>query len=407
MLLRSFPVWLVAALSVSAFSACGGSRSLPDRPLVDAPDGRDPASARPGGTVRSETAGLLGRDIGLETQIWTTDTPDAMLADALAPFVAEPLPFAPAAVTLWRANGFRIVAIPLDSLPAVQSSLEGSPSARGADRQWLGQPTRWTTVHRGPASTDPRVLVMDSGRVPLPPGRFRLVLRGWISPQSPDDAPVVGAATVSAVPPSRVPASLVPRPPRPVLNIELVPQYQESARRPGADVFDVRPPTLDELDEGQVFDRLALVGAMNGLRAILIVPEHPEADWSSLSNPPNPPIEPIPTDPADDRATAPAVGRVTRAPDRAVENRSPTPRASVSPAGPRPSGQGPAASVLPTLGSAILSTDWANPAPAVPAPRLGESPSGAAAASTAAPRRRRSLIVFIPRLPERYTLLGD
>ncbi|MBX3385309.1 MAG: hypothetical protein KF768_01920 [Phycisphaeraceae bacterium] len=387
---------LVGCLSAVG-TGCGGgsaSRSGSESGVQRASEaGRDGGrdSVRGGGTVRTETAGLLGRDIGLELQVWSTEASEGLLAEALSEYLGEPQPFAPHTVSLWRANGLRCVSVPMSELANVQRRLEGSAAVRGSDRQWLGQLGGWTAVYRGPASADARVLAMDSGRVSLPSGRFRLLVRAWVNPAWPESNGTGSWAGGSAGP-------------RAALRVELVPQYQETVRRGSEAGLDLRGPTMDDLEEGQVFERLALAGVMNGGRAVLIVPDRPESDWMTMAAA-EPEVRDVGPRAGGD-APGGGVGRVTRGGERAnggARGGEPE-RAPLSPIGPRPAGPLSGVPAYPTLGSAMLTPAWGAAGGPIAAPVLGER--GASVQPTAG-SRRRTVLVLIPRVPERYTLLGE
>lgn len=354
---------------------------------------------------------LLGPDIGLEVQVTSTVASAASIAGALQPYLNEPTPFPPQQLSMWRANGLRVVAVPLAELPGVFETIGGAGSAASNDRQWMGQVVRWSPVYRGSAADVPGVLALDTGRLELPEGRFRLLLRGWVAPAFPD-------ASVSAPSTGRIDGA-----PPAVLRVELVPQFQDGARRGAsagsiddlsAELFTLDAPRLDAIQEGQTFDRMLLRGLLGPTRAIVIVSDRPDADWTRSESmlaerEPSSTLETLVTDaPADGtRGVGSVIRNGSGVPTAVPSNSDPGDPASPSLAptySTRIGPQGPSAGVLPTLGEAMLGGEWGAGRSSVAAPVMGESRPDVANPHDA--RWRRSIVVLVPRLPPRYTLLG-
>lgn len=210
--------------------------------------------------------------IGLTVESWVIRDRDNSLAAALAQIDTPPSWIDGESVALWRANGLRVLAIPVDQIAALRASL---PSGGPTEIRELGEATGWTPIATGPDLAD-HVLRLDSGLLEVGPGQIRLLARSWIEPaiESGDDA------TRRVV--SRV-------------RIELVPQHIEPlARRSPLQIEQDRRPTA--VDRGMVFDRLMLSVLAGGTDAIILVGESPRVDWGELA----PQSEPEPPDGSTD-----------------------------------------------------------------------------------------------------------
>ncbi|MEO1007773.1 MAG: hypothetical protein AAFX79_04360 [Planctomycetota bacterium] len=177
----------------------------------------------------------LMRDAGGESRALPESPADLALA------------FDPIESQLWRANGLRLLLVPLDELSSVR---EGLGVDRPLERTWIGEATSWTHVARGPAG-GPRTLRGDLGPIDLPAGSMALLGRLWAAP---------GLAG-------------------PVLRVEMVPQFVpvrgRAVRGGGAWTTRERP---EDADAGPVFDRLVLEGAIPPGHALVIVPDRGPPD---------------------------------------------------------------------------------------------------------------------------------
>jgi hypothetical protein len=308
---------------------------------------------------------VRGADCGLELRWWVLPDDGDVIARALASYEARPGPVDAAARDLWRGNGFRIVAVPVDELGGVQARLQqlraqvivsdlraagvreqdlaavvaSMASAPATQEQWLGEVPRWTDAVRGPAmgrgTGRPSVVMMDSGPLALGPGRLRLLLRSWAVPTQ-----IAGDRAAAG------------------LHLELAPQFEEA--RPSipdwgieeADMGLVKPLALE--DQGLVLSRLVLSLTLDGSEALVIVPERPETEWGTIAS--GEPVAPVA--------------------DRGIF--------------------GPAAPRGVTLGEAMLSAE----------PGLARAAGGAIEGSGLPRRPAKAMIVLVPRVPERFELLG-
>jgi hypothetical protein len=351
----------------------------------------------------------IDADTGLELTTFISGVDERSLATTLAPFADQPVPIAKDLQDLWSAYGFRMMSVPVEQVPSLLGALQ---TAGSTQRQWLGQAYSWTeAVHAAPANG--RVITLDAERIRLAPGNLRLLVRSWVEPIAPQVESNVGEVTVpgndgsgGAAPVARAPAA--------ILRVELVPQNRES-RTPEQmlDPLAVNEPRLEPETQGLLFSRLYTRMSLAPGRAILIVPDRPEADWTKLAAEPSPhpskpassstrrsedpdavswtkpsssaTAEPAPAQPdnsaAPVRTGPPKLGEVVRTPPR------PTPAEPAKPVDQPPSEAGPIAARVPTLGEAMLMSD-----PPVRGARN-------------APPQQRILIVLIPKVPREFRLL--
>lgn len=315
---------------------------------------------------------------GLDAAWWIVDdsnhdrTTFESLPQALLPYVKRPTGLSDEQQLAWRANGLRVIAVPVEDLDALHDRLRTFGKAR---EQFLGIIPEWTSLGSGHSFLAPWTLNLDNGPLDLPAGQVRLLCRAWLVPDEPplDPSPknVVDASGMAAA-----------------LHMELLPQHQEasSTRWSLAQTYGLDKRPTNE-SAGLTFPRLALTLNTKGVDALLIVPELPEVEWAPL--PPGTPrvlpdpvssiatvqrpaekAEPIGDDPIPPQASRPSS---LDTPPAAVEVMSPEPAA---PAGPQPTR-------LPTFGEALLSD----------LNGVGLS--------------RRVVIVLIPRVPSTFRLIDQ
>lgn len=356
-----------AAACALGFFGIAGCKARPPAEGVIAPSEFDP------GPVVRQT------DVGLEVYTWLTDVSEEDLARALREF--PPAPVQPELVELWRQYGLRIIAVPVDRLSPLSGRLRIS---RSTQRQWLGQATTWTEVVSSPSLARPTTIALDAERLRLPPGRLRLLTRSWlvpVSPDSPRDARTDDQAPDAA------------------LTIELVPQHREDRALAERTGLTLEMPTLDPADEGQVFTRLLARMTVRAGGAFVIVSERPGVDWSAGAKPASerdraggqtstPAEEPgvqaggqVGGQVAEP-APAPKLGEVVRgkafAPGAGASASARSVPAAAEEPGEPAQDIGPAIPTVPTLGEMLM--------PARP---------------------QRGVLVLVPRVPERYRLLGN
>lgn len=213
------------------------------------------------------SGGDRGMPVGLEVTWWIVD--DALqpakepLAEVLGDYADRELPGAGAARELWRANGLRVLAVPVPELEIVRARLSISGPVH---EQWLGILSDWTPIISGPAVPEPFSVRLDSGSLGLPPGRLRLLARAWPTPVEPAPSEPLPSD-------GRMPA---------LLELEILPQHaQDAPRDPLGRAMGARAPGV--LDQGQPFSRLTLTLLSRGKDAILIVPTAPADDWPDAS----------------------------------------------------------------------------------------------------------------------------
>jgi hypothetical protein len=314
-------------------------------------------------------------DSGLESStILLRDDADRVI-ESLLPFESAPGGLDEATRTLWRRHGLRLIAVPVEQLPSVLGPLDGrlSPlNLAGEQRQAQADGTpitsvasitqrritpdaRWTVLARQPGQPRAETLLVGDRRLSLDPGLARLLTRAWFEPVPSDDAV-----------------------PRARLRLELVPQWLDPAPRgrsiePAEPLLEGRLAGEDEL--GQLFDRLRVTLTLDGSLALVLLYEPPSSDWDTLAGP-----RPIDRGEPDDqpRTLKPlGPGVVSRDPDR---SKSPTPTTGQATAGP-PTERFRSRS----LGELLLA-----------GPAAGDEPGP----------RVRQLLLLVPRVPSRFSLLG-
>jgi hypothetical protein len=312
---------------------------------------------------------------GLDAAWWIVDdsnndrTTFESLTQALLPYAKRPTGLTEDQQAAWRANGLRVIAVPVKDLDALHDRLRTSGKAR---EQFLGIVPEWTSLGSGHAFATPWTLKLDNGPLDLPPGQVRLLCRAWLVPDEPplDPSPAnpIDATGMAAA-----------------MHLELLPQHQEasSTRESLAQAYGLDKRPTNE-GAGLTFPRLALSLKGTGTDALLIVPESPDVEWVPL--PPGTPrvlpepvsavatvqkpiekVEPISDDPFPPQASRPA--SLDTPPPVEVMNPAP-----ITPVGPAPTR-------LPTFGEALLSD------------------------LTGVGLSRRVVIVLIPRVPSTFQLI--
>ncbi len=147
---------------------------------------------------------------------------------------------------VWQSNGLEFALVPINDLGSLRSSM-GVPGP--LERTWWGATTTWSHMAKGIFAGN-RTIETDMGPLVLGPGRLALVGRAWPAP---------GVK-------------------QPVLRLELCPQFLPvrsqtnslEARLTARLTADDNPP--DALDEGPVFERLALQGSIPRGYALIVAP---------------------------------------------------------------------------------------------------------------------------------------
>lgn len=310
--------------------------------------------------------GARGEPDGLEIHWWIVDdsTHDRIafetLGEALLPFKDRPTGISDTQLALWKANGLRVVAVPMLELELLHNRLRTIGQSR---EQWFGSLPQWTPVVAGYPYRQSWTLGLDNGPIELPAGNLRLLCRGWLVPREPDLSQSTTPAMAAA------------------MNIELLPQHEEAASRRNTLKETYRleaKPTIE--NSGLLFPRLALTIESLGQDALIIVPEDPATDWKPLP-PAQPRVLDVPPAPSP-TADRPQPPQPIDAQDSASPEINPSPLATaLSSAAPVGVSTGPVPSKTPTLGEAMLCD-------------IG----GVGLA-------RRVVIVLVPRVPESYELI--
>lgn len=194
---------------------------------------------------------------GLEVLWFVCRDSQASLASALAPYLYQPAPLSEESLAALRANGLRLVAVPLADLGALRDGLD---MVGVTERAWMGWSLAWGEAFR--ARTLPRgaTVVIDDRLVTLPKCGPRLLARCWSTPTPEGDRVRVELTT-----------QLVPDSPR-------VAPFDPLAR-PASEDF-----ATYELTRGEVVPALAFEAELQPGFAYLLVPESPDADWLSIAS---------------------------------------------------------------------------------------------------------------------------
>lgn len=150
------------------------------------------------------------------------------------------------ATELWSRNGFQISMVPIEDLATLRQAMG---IQQPLERTWWASSAEWSRLASGPPQ-DRRRVDTDLGPLEVGPGRFALTGRAWVGPGTRE----------------------------PVLNLEVCPQFLPS--RSSSERLEERlssrllgeqtPPSA--LDEGPLFERLLLWGAIPAGQALLLMP---------------------------------------------------------------------------------------------------------------------------------------
>lgn len=199
---------------------------------------------------------VRGSQNGLEVLWLVAHDDDGAVARALAPYVAQPVPMSDETRQTWADNGLRIVRLPVDDLATLESSL---PLVGIVNRQWMGWALEWREAFRGRTLEKDSPLVVNGLRRTMPGGALRFIARCWTAP-SPDG---------------------------PVIRLELTPQlFERLETRSRADELAAfaageAPVGFDAINEGRVFDTLAIEAPLEHGFAYVITGEAPGVDWNA------------------------------------------------------------------------------------------------------------------------------
>ncbi len=180
----------------------------------------------------------------LDVQVWAVGNSSEAVSRALAPFEGGAVPLTGALLDRFRANGLRVLAVPVGELGRVRNAL---PTAGPSEQRRLVETTDWAVAVEGPLLGRGTPARMDSGILTLDEGRLRLLTRAWT-------APVFDGSTA----------------PSAGLRLDVVVEHAAPARR---DEFELLP-TL-RAPERTAFERLSFELLLDGSTAIVLVPEEP------------------------------------------------------------------------------------------------------------------------------------
>jgi hypothetical protein len=325
---------------------------------------------------------IVGAEAGLEVLSWSSGVDEATFAKALLPYAESLAPVSSEMEAFYRAHGLRLLSIPKSEVDAIVATL----GMGATQRQWLGQAVVWTEASRGPALGASQVVALDAERIRLGGGALRLLTRSWLEP---------------------IPAERAGAEPRAVLRMDLVLQHlDDEARAQREDPLNVRTPVGGPEDQGLLFSRLFARMSLAGDRAIIIVSERPGVDWA------NPPIDETSANTPSEARPAPKVGEVVRSGSRAKDS-TPSPEtrkkhvveSDTEGWRPKPVAQesqsAPVAPAEPRTATPPTTPDGLFPVgPRAPrVPTLGEAMLGRSGS-------RRMIVIFLPRVPEKFELLG-
>lgn len=244
--LHSWPA--LAIVAAIALSGCA-----PDRP--------EPRSGPEPESIKRDAVS----EPGLEVVSWISTADDRTLAQTLAPHVALVPGMDRRSVTLWAANGLRLVALSPEDAATVQAAF--AAGAGSSNTQWLGQAFDWTPLVTGPALASSTLIATDADRLRLREGALRILVRCWLAPV----AAFAGADDSSTAHGSGGGAGGA------VLRIELVPQHREAPDPANALISRT---SIAATDDGLVFSRLiASIAARPGTEYLLVA-EDPNVDWN-------------------------------------------------------------------------------------------------------------------------------
>ncbi|MBX3364996.1 MAG: hypothetical protein KF866_09545 [Phycisphaeraceae bacterium] len=185
----------------------------------------------------------------LDIQIWTVGNRSEAIARALEKYEASPTPIPDALRERFRANGFRVLAIPNAEVDALRLAL---PTAGPSEQRRLVETTDWAVAVEGPSWRIPVGAALDTGYMELGPGRLRLLVRSWATPQ-------FGRAGG----------------PHSGQWVDLLVEHAGVPRRGSFDPT----PTLRQ-PERFAFERLSFEIVLEQATAIVLVPEEPSVSWA-------------------------------------------------------------------------------------------------------------------------------
>lgn len=209
-----------------------------------------------GSSVDVLTPVVRGGANGLEVLWFVCRDSQASLASALAPYLYQPTPLSEESLATLRANGLRLVAVPLADMGALRDGLD---LVGVTERAWMGWSFAWGEAFRARSLPRGATVVIDDRLVTLPKCGPRLLARCWSTPTPEGDRVRVELTT-----------QLVPDSPR-------IAAFDPLAR-PAPEDFSTY-----ELTRGEIVPALSFEAELQPGFAYLLVPAPPDADWLSIA----------------------------------------------------------------------------------------------------------------------------
>ncbi|MFU8827907.1 MAG: hypothetical protein ACNA8P_00565, partial [Phycisphaerales bacterium] len=324
---------------------------------------------------------MRGNVVGLELHWWLAQDAEADLARVLAPYansgdqiISDNLR------ERLRLSGLRVVAVPQSELFVVHQIAAPRADWR---RRWLGQETEWSELLRARRVQQGVRSMVYGSEQRLPGGVLRLVGRGWMQPAS---VMRDGASVIDAV-----------------MHIELGVQV-EQPRPEDARSNRFLIPTADFntrlADLGPFVEELGLKLSLPRGYALVLTADDPEMDWSS--------VEVITRENLIDEIQRRERGRLQDGPRAEASETAPRfgpaagPGSASEPVDVATGGESDVLSIFETLDAPMPSLADSYGPPAARVPSLGqlllESQDNLG-------RPMRAVVILIPRLPERYSIL--
>lgn len=148
-------------LVLSMIAAFGSASCTPQQYRADAPDALDTP-------LRGET--------GVEVQVWTVTLDPQFMLNALAE--AQSGDEAIANAEAWRANALRVFRVDRGRLPELRAAMQRTGSV---ERSWIAPDGGWQRLVDSGSSRE-RLILLDSGPLPLAGERPELLVRCWVEP---------------------------------------------------------------------------------------------------------------------------------------------------------------------------------------------------------------------------------
>lgn len=238
----TWSAWAGVAGCALGLCAVGGCRGT-------APEA-DPGAG--GGSADALTAEVAA-PAGLEVQIWAVSDDLGVVGGTLIGLGEEVARettrsgFRLSGVEDWRSAGFRVVAIDPERVETLRASLRFEGPIQ---RRTLTSSPAWMVLAGG-VRTEGGATRVGAGEERIDSGTGRMLARVWYEPE-------VGSGGVGVA-----------------MRVELMPQLAAGRVRGGADGV-----LGNVLSEGRVWRSLVLSVSADGSRALVVVPEAPEASWS-------------------------------------------------------------------------------------------------------------------------------